>query len=308
MDINENEKINTPQIAEGDESTIEVTQQDIDSELLRYGVYTDEEETVSQEIEPEPEKKKFPVQKTIIIAAIAFVLVSVFVLAIVPIYNTFFKPGLSGVWVLEGAEDIGVYYVFDKDGNITIDQGGIKQVFTYTYEEREDDDALYVLTPLFSSSDFVAVTYGDNKDTMIITLGEQSINFFRSELPEYELDSSDITHASADELGVDSLKVDNALLGTWQSEVDEWSAMFGYPQSTLEFSEDGYFTWTDDYTSTQGFLHVRDCKYSVTDDNKVLVSTESYAAGAIDEVFEYSMDGDSLIFMGVKYNRVEDTK
>ncbi|MBQ4105435.1 MAG: hypothetical protein IJC86_03500 [Clostridia bacterium] len=290
--------------SEENTSTIEVSQEDIDEELMRYGALTEDvEETAESEETSEEEtlKKKCPVQKPIIISAVAILLTAVVVMATIFIYNGFFKPGISGVWELEEAVGSGTYFVFDKKGNISMDGGGIEYFGTYTMGKNEAGEKVintdfYILAYYGGEA---VVTYSADRQTMTFTFESGSINFVKSELPEFEIDPSVITHASADELSIDEVNIDDAIIGSWSEE------MYG----TYTFNEDGTGSYLSEYSYSDyygyGFGMRYNFKYTVYED-EILITLDYYTGDSEDGYFTYGVDGDNLVLNGMGYAKVSD--
>lgn len=304
MDINKDD-ILTDEVAteaETDEtaSTLDVTQEDIEEEMSRYGVIAEEEESISDETEDAaPVKKKGLVQMPIIIATIAFLLTAIIVSGVILVYNGFFKPGINGAYVLAEAPDSGTYFVFDKDGNVSMDGGGIKYYGTYTMEKIDGVD---VITSDFyfiaSYGGQATVTYTDNKQTMSMAFPAGTLQFVKTNLPDHEIDPENITHASADELGITEANIVDGIVGTWNEE------MYG----TYTFNADGTGSYRSEYNFSEymgyGLGMEYKFKYTVYED-KILITLDYYGGQKEDGTFTYYLDKGNLVLDGVGYAKVE---
>lgn len=302
------EENTTEELSAEANTTLDVDTADIDAELQRYGVDTESE--AEAEVEEPQKKKPFIIQTPVIIAAICFALVAVISLGGIGVYNLFFRKGVDGVWQSDVFAD-GVYFVFDKEGNVAIDAGGMKYEGTYTFEESEDgtytvkSDLFYVLQ-LYTDH---TVTFGEGKKSMTWSNEYYTINFTKSKLPDYKIDAETITHASADEMGITTFKTDDALVGKWTEQLDESSIQMGYPQRTLVFEKDGTGSerYHFDLTLSYGFEYyaVSNFKYTVHD-GSVYITSELYSGDKMDSVIEgYSINGNTLITPDGKYTKAD---
>ncbi|MBQ8000161.1 MAG: hypothetical protein IJ298_02955 [Ruminococcus sp.] len=314
MDINKDEILDTEAVSEEvipveepaedavESSTLDVTQEDIDEEMARYGVTSRDECEHTEEQTEEytaPEKKKGFVQMPILITAVAILITTIIISGVVLVYNGFFKPGISGAYVLADAADSGTYFVFDKDGNVAMDGGGIRYFGTYTMDKVDGVDVI--------SSDFyfiasyggqATVTYTDNKNTMTFTFAAGSLNFIKTKLPDHEVDPQNITHASADELGITEPNIVDGVIGTWTEE------MYG----TYTFNADGTGSYLSEYSYSEymgyGLGMEYKFKYTVYED-EILITLDYYGGQKEDGTFTYYLDKGNLVLNGVGYTKVD---
>ncbi len=280
-------------------STLDVTQQDIEEEMSRYGVNFSEEEVAKETEELLKPAKKAIVQKPIIIATIAFLVTAILVSSVVLVYNAFFKPCINGTFVLAEAPDSGTYFVFDKDGNVSMDGGGIRYFGTY---ETERVDGVDIITSDFyfiaSYGGQAQVTYSDNKRIMTLTFPAGSLEFIKTKLPEHEVEPENITHASADELDISELNIVDGVVGTWTEE------MYG----TYTFNADGTGSYLSNYTFSEymgyGLGMEYTFKYTVHED-EILITLDYYGGQKEDGTFHYYLDKGNLVLDGVGYTKVE---
>ncbi len=289
-------------------TTLEVDTADIEAELQRYGVDTED----SYEVEEEAPKKKKPfiIQTPVIIAAICFVLMAGVVFGTLGVYNLFFRKGIDGAWQSDVFSE-GVYFVFDKKGTVAIDAGGMRYEGTYTFEESEDgtysvkSDLFYVVQMYTDHT----VTFTKDKKAMTWSNEYYTINFTKTKLPQYKLDAETITHASADEVGISTLNIDDSLVGEWTEQLDESSIQMGYPKRTLVFEKDGTGSerYHFDLTVSYGFMYdaVSNFKYTVHN-GSVYITSENYSGDKMDSVIEgYSINGNTLITPDGRYTKAD---
>lgn len=279
-------------------------------------------------------KKKCKVVTPIIIAAVCFALVAAMVFGGVTLYNAFFGTSLKGIWVEEGYEESGIYFEFDDKGNVYLRGGGISYFGTYetaTYDLSKDSDIPEFVTTLADSgavsgkvnvlkTDFYMFgMYGSQYVyTMDSVDGEKVLNmqfvdssgavsqwnFTKSKLPEFTMDPTVITNASADEAGVKTLEVDKNILGTW-SETDYGTYTF-YDDGTAHFETKYQVdqTYQMFYGITMGYGVDLDFKYTVGD-GTIYMSVDYFTGESNDGVMTYYLDGKNLVIDGVGYAKVE---
>lgn len=282
----------------------------------------------------EAPKKNRKVVTPIIIAAAAFVLVAAVVFGGVWIYNAFFGTSLKGVWMEEGYEESGIYFEFDDNGNVYLKGGGITYFGTYetaTYDVNSGTDLPEIITnvsaiePLSGKvnvlkSDFYM--FGMYGGQYIYTLGSENgtktVNlkfvdtsgaiaewtFSKTELPEFTMDPTVITNASADEAGITTLQTDKNILGSW-SEADYGTYTF-YDDGTANYKTKYQIdqTYSMFYGITMGYGVDLNFKYTVGDGN-IYMSVDYYTGESNDGVMTYYLDGTNLVIDGVGYAKVE---
>lgn len=282
-------------------STLGVDQDDIDEEMSRYGALSENAEDSEEDEEQETDTKKKRKHRPLIIAAVAFLLTAAAVLGTLFVYNQFLRPGINGVWMPQGGEDAGTYLVFDREGNITIDSGGIKQYGTYTMDTMEGMD---VLTSEFgfiaNNGGMAIVEQSTDKKTLTLTFMYGSMQFNKAKLPDLKTDPTVITHASADELGIDKLNVDKNLVGEWRLGIMGLENVY----ETYIFNENGTGTYTIDYAPEIGYGLDAQFKYTVCDD-QILLTYDSYSGAPVDMTLVYLMDKGNLVLNGVGFEAVK---
>ncbi len=284
-------------------STLDVSQEDIDEEMLRYGaVPSDDTDTDDTCEESENEGTKKPlIQKPIIIAFMAILITAVLVLGAFQIYNVFFRPGISGAWVLADNQDSGTYFVFDREGNISMDGGNISYFGYYTMEKNEAGQDVFkteFAQIAYNCGTEAVVTYSSDRKTMTLSFGAGDLTFVKAKLPKMSISPENITHASADELGATSLNIDNNILGSWSEE------LYG----TYTFNKDGTGSYYSEYTTDyygcgQGTEY--EFKYTISDD-MILITIDYHTGYSEDGTFGYYMDNGSLILNGIKFTKTAE--
>lgn len=283
-------------------------------------------------VEEEPVKKR-KIVTPVIIAAAAFVLVAAIVFGGIFIYNTFFGTSLKGVWLEQGYEESGIYFEFDDDGNVYLRGGGISYFGTYetaTYDVNNATDLPDVITNVSAleslsgkvnvlKSDFYmfGMYGGEYIYKMGSENGEKTVSlkfidttgavsewvFTKTELPEFSIDPTVITNASADEAGINELKTDKNIIGTW-SEADYGTYTF-YDDGTANYKTNYQVdqTYAMFYGITMGYGVDLDFKYTVGDGN-IYMSVDYYTGESNDGVMTYYLDGTNLVIDGVGYAKV----
>lgn len=291
-------------ISDDDISTIGVSKEDVNEALREYGLEPEDDQlkvSIEQvdEQTSEPEKKKFPLQRTVVISAIALLFVAVAVFASIFVYNIFFKPGIDGVWTPTDDSEGSVYFIFDKEGNIEMDGGSIKYYGTYTVDKNDAGNDVI-------KSEFYAIAiyggegeieYSSDRNTLTLKFESMDLELKKAELPKNEHDPKVITHASADELGITSLNIDKSIVGTWTEET----------YGTYTFNEDGTGSYCQDYQYIEyyGFGFGTEYKFNYTvSDGNILLSLYYYSGDSEDAMFSYGTDKDNLIIDGIGYSKV----
>ena len=288
----------------------------------------------SSEIQAETPKKKCKIVTPIIIAAVCFALVAAIVFGGITLYNAFFGTSLKGVWVEEGYEDSGIYFEFDGEGNVYLKGGGISYYGTYenaTYDIAKDTELPEIITkisevePLSGKVNVLKTDFymfgmygGEYIYTFDAKDGEKTINmkfidttgavsnwnFTKAKLPEFKMDPTNITNASADEAGIKTLEIDKNILGTW-SEADYGTYTF-YDDGTAHYETKYQIdqTYQMFYGITMGYGVELDFKYTVGD-GKIYMSVDYFTGESNDGVMTYYLDGKNLVIDGVGYAKSE---
>ncbi len=335
--ISESEEISTQQItaeetqlAEDDsnQSTLSVDMEDIDKELTRYGLIDGDamQNEVAETFEDElPQKSNCPVQKPIIIAAVAFLLTAVIILGTMFAYKAFTKPAFIGSWSQVGDHNGSMFLTFEEDGMVSLDMGGFERFGSYTTEKVEGYDVIHTeFYELALISKDIVVTYSNDKNAMNLyflyegtnlsaldlktmpldTVAMGSIEFQKGEAPDLKIDPADITHASADEFGITSVEVDEEILGSWQLEIMGTQGKY----ETYTFNADGTGSRTTDYVYYEtygcGLGENGNFKYTIVD-GKILITYNYYDGTSQDLALEYSLNKGDLVLDGTGYEAVK---
>lgn len=271
------------------------------------GIPEDTEEETMQN------KKTFPIQRPVLIAIIAFVLTAIIAFGSFIVYdiieNNKEKLTIAGVWEPSQGKGSGYYYVFTEDGSFSVNIGGQVLAGSYVLEEVEasaeentEDSEVYqvvTLTPcVFSDYESQAiVTLSDDKETLSLTfVYSGTVELSRTELPEYKLDATKITHASADEVGLDSLITDNEIIGYWTT--SDYTGV----KETYIFNADGTGTASDEFVEG-GYSITTNFKYT-TKDGKIYLSIELFNGSTTDGEISYYTDKGKLILNNLAYDAV----
>lgn len=309
---------------ESEYSTVSVAQEDIDQELTRYGI-TEEAEETEDYFTQEPVKSKFPVQKPIIMATVAFLLTALIIVGTMFIYKAVTKHPLMGTWTQTGEYSGNMYIDFDEDGTVTLSMGGIERFGEYELKEIQGYDVIFTeFYELALISKNIIVTYPDGKDTMkldfiydgvdletfdfesmgleYISMG--SIDFEKEKMPKLNLVPSDITHASADELGITEVAIDEDILGSWQLEIMGAEGKF----ETYTFNSDGTGSHVTDYVYYEtygcGLGEKNTFKYTVHE-GQILLTYDYFNGTHVDQVLDYYMNKGDLVINGSGFEAVK---
>ncbi len=305
-------------------STVSVSMDDIDEELMRYGIETDgEEEECFDEYSFEPEKKH-TIQKPILIAALSFLVTAVLIFGTYFLYGLLSPKGIEGTWTQAGSDNPTLFLTFD-DGTVSMNVGGYQRYGYYKVEEAKGYDVLSTeFYELFVIGKNIAVTYSENNKQMTLhflyegvdlstvdveTVGFESlemgsIDFVRAKAPKAEIDTQKITHASADELGITSVNIDNDIVGSWRLGVDGAEGKY----NTYTFNADGTGSHNVDYIYYEiygcGLGENSQFKYTVHED-EILITTTYFDGTTSDQTVKYYVDKGNLVLDGVGYENVK---
>ena len=311
----------TEEVSEEETSTLSVNTEDIDEELMRYGISSDEEtQQMPEEISEVPEKKR-TIQKPVIIAAVAFLLTAVLVFGVYFVYNTFFQKGIDGVWTPADAEVEMMYLVFDE-GKVSMKYGNVE---SYGYYETEEVNGFDVVKTNFYElaqiGGTIVITYPENSDNVTFnflsdtvdittldkdtvdfsTIANLSLDFKKADLPESQIDPANITHASADELGITALNIDEDILGSWRLQLEYVADKY----QTYTFNADGTGSYNIDYYEMEGvgMGRIIEFKYTVYD-GEILITIDDGSGTNADDSVPYYLDKNNLVMFGIGFEKV----
>lgn len=304
-------------------STVSVSLEDIDEELMRYGIETDEEYESEYDEYSDAPKKKGVLQKPVLIAALAFLLTAVVVFGSYFIYNIFSPKGVEGTW-LQAEDNTGRLYLEFDDGTVTLNVGGYQRYGYYTIEQVQGYDVLntefYEIAVVGTKA---VVTYSDDNKSMTLnfiyggvdlntvdlsstdmsTISIGSLEFKRGKAPDIEIDPETITHASADELGITSVNTDESIIGSWRLGIEGMENKY----KIYNFNEDGTGNYEIDYVYYEaygcGLGEICQFKYTVYEDN-ILITYTYFDGTTTDQSIEYYTDNGNLVLDGVGYEKV----
>ncbi len=313
---------------ESSNSTLSLDTEDIDRELNRYGLNDSEEfdpEDVNTATDELPNTGKCPVQKPIIIAAVAFLLTAVILFGTMFAYKVFTKPAFFGSWSQAGDYSGSMFLTFEADGRVSLDMGSMERYGTYTTEKVQGYDVIHTeFYELALISKELVATYSEDKNIMNLyflyegtdlsaldletmpldTVAMGNIQFQRGEKPALNLNPADITHASADEFGITQLEIDEDILGSWQLEIMGAEGKF----ETYTFNADGTGSRTADYVYYEtygcGLGENIEFKYTVRD-GKIFVTNNYFDGSSADQILDYTIDKGNLVLNGTGYKAVK---
>lgn len=273
------------------------------------------------------EKKTVVIQKPVIITAICFLVTALIVIGTVLIYTALTKPklvlkdgkdGTVYAWQLieYAGEDFSAKHMYARfldDTNIEFYVNGDRYYGKYSLEETEEGEQIFK-TDFYAfysfgimATDESVLTQDKEEDTMTITCGDILMKFKKNELPQISLDPENITHASADEVSLTELCIDENLLGSWEEMVDENYIQMGYIPTKITFGSDGICKMGYDYfySETYGYGFGMEISYKYTvKDNIIYLTTEKYNGETVDNTITYGMNRGNLILNGVGFEKV----
>ena len=316
----ENEFVDVPEY-----STVSVDREDIDQELVRYGITDGAEKSEEAISHNEDIKSKCPVQKPIIIAALAFFLTAVVIISAMFIYKAVTKHPIIGTWTQAGDYSGNMFLQFEDDGTVSLSMGGVERFGEYEIREVQGYDVIYTeFYELALISRNIIVTYPDEKDTMTLNfiydgvdletfdfesmgleyISMGSIEFEKGKKPSLEIEPDNITHASADEFGITEMKLDEEIFGSWQLEIMGAEGKF----ETYTFNSDGTGSRKSDYvyyeTYACGLGESCNFKYTVYD-GKILITYDYFDGSHADIIIDYYMNKGDLVINGSGYEAVK---
>ncbi|MDO5124158.1 MAG: hypothetical protein Q4D44_05775 [Eubacteriales bacterium] len=287
-------------------STLDVSKEDLAQELENFGITDESFEEADEEVDAEEQKapkKKCPVQVPIIISAVALVLVAAIVFGSVFVFNTFFKDSIDGVWTLAGSEtETGMYLIFEKNGEVTVDYGANKYYGHYELvkPENEDEDLIIksdLLCMMMGVSNAnMTFSYGDTKDTMTVTYVDYGVpvEFKKTKLPKIEEEVTALNHASADELGIKEVNIDEKILGSWTEET----------YGTYTFDKNGTGSYEVTMQNGSDCLYVLEFNYTVYED-EILLTAGNYVGDPQSGTMQYYLDKGNLVIDGIGFRSVK---
>lgn len=270
-------------------------------------------------------KRKPLIQTPILIAGLCFLVTALIVIGTILIYTALNKPnliikdgkdGTVYAWrVMEYAgqdySDQQIFAQFAKDDNVYFYENGIKFYGKYTTEE--NDEGKNVLKSdfyIFGRSGGEGVISDDsNKENMTITFSDDIVlKLKKQELPKITLDPNTMNYASADEVGLTELNVDEKILGTWTELMDEYYIAMGYSPRKYVFNSDGTGSIGYDYTynETYGYGYGMELGFKYTVKDNVIYVYAEFFDGKTDEMtLEYGINGSTLVLAGVGFEKSE---
>ena len=229
---------------------------------------------------------------------IAFLLV---ILCVLPVFAGCYngesiesaKKLLVGSWTFAEDTECGEYIIFDEEGNVRYTIGGFSYYGTYELKKvKQGRESFIVLESDFSmfnqEDEYVTVDFTDDK--LIIGFTEEDLELVRKDLPEFKIDPTKITHASADELDATELVIDERVVGEWTLEIVGYAGAY----ETYTFRKDGTCSYKTDFIPAVGYGMAIEYKYT-TKDGKMFMTQEMFNGTTSDMFFEYKIENGKLV-------------
>lgn len=251
---------------------------------------TNDEEFNSEELsQPEntKDKKKFPLQVPIIIAAAIVVCVALAFLVL----KCFFDTSIVGTWTFEDtatsdeasetSQDDRTYYIFDKDGTVSLACGSIQYMGTYSVTT-DDEGAKSV--EMYIPTAYLQATFDYSVSGNIFTGRKLELSYEDTESYKF----TEVKRVMPELKAADDFKADDALVG-------DWNYYDGYYDYSYTFNSNGTVH------INQNDLLIIDGTYKISDN---VVTITFYGGDEYTQDMEYSVDGDELIMQGIQYFKV----
>lgn len=249
--------------------------------------FDDSEETLPENIESEMEqldneqqKKPFPLQKPVIIAAciLLVALLGYF------LYVGFFLKTPEGVTWSQELDGATYYFEFKDDGALKVYVGSVEIDSTYQKAKTDNGNTLTIGSNICNFYAGTPATYTISGSRI---LGNQVLNYSYGEGNDFSLNQS-----SRKEVVLDLPKdftPDENLLGTWVFQY------FGYDIYKVTFNDNGSIKlqFLQDGITYNG-------TYTVEGDN---INFTHYVADSVATQLPYTVDGDKLNFLGASFIR-----
>ncbi len=278
----------------------EVLEEDSQQEIPSLQSYS---ETTYQASEIQPEKKKFILQKPIIIA------LSIFICALLAfgVYRLFFFSSIEGVWAFKYSDDLTLYYTFE-DGKAKMTYGTVDFVDTYTLEQDENGNNIFIIS---SSAGGPLAYYSPISGSYTVSLSGSSL--FGQSMTLTSTSSEEVVQElTSGKIPQDILKpdedfvADEKLIGTWEYVMEDYGISMSYT-----FNEDGTILINQyDQMIYNGIYNITDKVTSMdASGNEVTTSGSGveityYVSEEFTDTIPYEFSGDTLVIGGVGYTKV----
>lgn len=257
-----------------------------------------QQQVLDNTVTTEPTKKKSALQVPIIIA----LCIVIGALLGFGIYYGFFAHTVNGTWeckvpknellydsTAEESEDAydTFYYTFKDDGVVTMTMGTIDFNGEYSVTSNEDGTQTIMIGQYYGtiSGEYTMTISGSR------LFGNQVMKLVAADGTEVELNQSSVPKDILKK--ADDFKADEKLIGEWEYVFEDYGISYKFV-----FNADG----TMQINQYDAFIY--NCVY--TTDGSVIECT-FYTTEEQTEEIEYSFDGDSLIIMGLKCERVGES-
>ena len=289
----ETEKEEAAAVIESTEATAEIENAEAAADSAAVSAseiqdtFDDSEETLPENIESEIEqldneqqKKRFPLQKPVIIA------VCILLAALLGyfIFVGFFLKSPEGVTWSQELDGATYYIEFKDEGAFKAYVGSIEIDSTYQKAKTESGDTLTVGTNICNFYAGQPATYTISGSRI---LGNQVLNYSYGEGQEFSLNQANRKETTLDM--PEDFVADEALLGTWVFQY------FGYDIYKVTFNDNGSIKlqFLQDGITYNG-------TYTVEGDN---INFTYYVSDSVATQLPYSVDGDKLNFLGASFIR-----
>ena len=208
-----------------------------------------------------------------------------------------------GAWTFAEAPDSGEYVIFTDNNRVYYSVGCYKYYGSYAVEKvdlgessvDEDGDRYYYslrsdFALLSQEGEDAKAVFNESYDRMTVKMTETTMELIKVDMPTVNLEPEKITHASADELDITELYIDEKLIGTWTYEI---SSFEGYNEYYL-FNTDGTCVYRTDYIEDIGYGLEIEFKYTAAK-GRVLFTQISYDGTKDDIDFQYKFEDGKLV-------------
>ncbi len=236
-------------------------------------------------------KKKFPVQVPIIIAAVIVACVALAFLVL----KCFFNTSIIGTWTIEndtatsdeaGEDTVLTYYIFDKDGTVSLSYGTMSYMGTYSVSTDDDGNKS---VEMYIPYAYLQATFDYNVSGNLFTGRKLVFSYDDTQNGETQTYKFKEAKRIMPELkAADDFKADDALVG-------EWNYYDGYYDYSYTFNSNGTVN------INQNDMIVIEGTYKLSDDK---ITVTYYADDEYTQDLEYSVDGDTLVIQGMQYFKV----
>ena len=224
-------------------------------------------------------KKKSPVQKTIIIAAI------ILVVAVIGyfVFYAFFAHSIVGDWSYTGSDEFEYHYSFDKSGKVTMTLGTIE--FAGEYSTTKTDEGMNTTINLYYGEIGGDLSYTVSGSKI---LGNQVLTLKGGETDKVLTQTGKLNFKEILPVPEDH-KVDESLIGEWEYTFEDYQVTYKFifnNDGTMQINQNDSVIYNCVYSAESGKIT---CKFVTTEETE--------------QEIEYSCDGTTLNIMGLTCSR-----